>query len=68
MVYMAIDQYGETHHGLTHPRKDLMQIMGVQHADKVFVDKKDGTTNHIGYIVAGHWFTLYEVRPFERQA
>lgn len=64
--YMAIDQYGQTIHGLTHPRKDLLEKLGATHAEKIYLDKKDGTTVHTGYIINGLWLSLYEVTPFER--
>ena len=64
--YMARDQYGNTVHGLTHPRKELLDRFGRQHADKIYRDKADGSTVHVGYIVAGHWYSLYEVTPFEK--
>jgi hypothetical protein len=33
--YMAIDQYGRTEHGLTHPRSDLMNRCGVKHDPRI---------------------------------
>ena len=39
-MYMAIDQYGRTFHGLKHPRKDLMERLSNKHCSKMFVDKK----------------------------
>ncbi len=63
MVYMAIDQYGQTHHGLEHPRKDLMEKLGSRHAHKMYVDSMSkGTAIHIGYVIAGLWLTVYEVK------
>lgn len=67
-LYMGIDQYGETYHGLTHPRRDLMARFGTRHAERMFQDGKDGQAVHVGYIVGGRWVSLYEVRPFERVA
>ena len=66
--YMARDQYGNTVHGLTYPRKELLERFGRKHADKIYQDKTDDTTVHVGYIVAGHWYTVYEVTPMERPA
>jgi hypothetical protein len=68
MYYMAIDQYGNTFHGLTHPRKDLMAKLYVKHAEKMYQDKLDGSTVHTGYIIAGLWLAVYEVKPMERAA
>ena len=66
MRYMGIDQYGNHFHGLTHPRKDLIDKLGGSSASKMYVDMKDGSTKHVGYVVNTHWVTLYEVKPFER--
>lgn len=43
-MYMAIDQYGHTYHGLKHPRKDLCERLCRSHVEKMYQDKKDGTT------------------------
>lgn len=66
--FMAIDQYGETVHGLRHPRKELLERCGHTKANKQFTDKKDGTPVHTGYVIGNQWWTLYEVTPFERPA
>ena len=60
-VYMAVDQYGQTFHGLKHPRKELMERIGVKHASKMYVDGKDGVTYHTGYVIGGHWLRVGEV-------
>ena len=67
-MYMAIDQYGDTYHGLEYPRKDLLAKLGRQHASKMYVDMKDGTTKHVGYVIAGLWLRLYKVEPVYRPA
>ena len=66
--YMAIDQYGHTIHELVHPRKDLMAYYGTQHADKMYVDDKEGKAHHIGYIVKGRWCTVYKVTRIDEDA
>ena len=63
---VAIDQWG----GIVYvdpkrPRMSLLSQLDRTHADKMYVDTKTGT-RHIGYIVAGRWFTLY--RREERTA
>lgn len=66
-TYMGIDQYGQTYHGLgKYPRKGLLEALGATSASKMFVDKKDGSHKHIGYIVRGLWITLYKVERFEK--
>lgn len=67
-MYMAIDQYGQTFHSLTHPRRDLCERIGCKHADKMFVDLKAGGSLHTGYVIAGHWLSVYEVRPMEARS
>lgn len=64
-MYMAINQYGNTYHGLEKPRKDLLERLGRRHADKMYVDSKGGNTLHIGYIIGGEWLTVYKVQRME---
>ena len=60
--YIAIDQYGNKEVLVTdHPRKELLAKLCRKHADKVYVDGEDGEPQHVGYIIAGQWFTLYKV-------
>lgn len=65
--YVAIDQYGTTHH-LTdptrHPRKQLLDILCATHADKIYVDGPDGESEHIGYVIAGGWYRIHEVHSW----
>lgn len=60
---MARDQYGQTYHDLgAHPRTTLLKRFGRSHADKMYVDPaKGGPPKHVGYIIAGHWLTIYTV-------
>jgi hypothetical protein len=65
--YMAIDQYGQTYHDLgQHPRKELIERIGSGHVSKMYLDKKDGGSVQVGYVIGQYWLTLYEVKPFER--
>ena len=67
--HMAIDQWGQTEHDLgPHPRKELLRRYNRKSSRKVYVDKKNGGTVHIGWIVAGHWFTVYRVERWEKSA
>ena len=67
--YMGIDQYGQTYHiNSNHPRKWLLDHLCRGRASKMYVDKTDGSTSHVGYIIAGLWIRLYEVYPFYRKA
>jgi hypothetical protein len=67
-TYMAIDQYGQTYHGLNHPRKDLMERIGSKHVEKMYVDGKDGIPCFVGYVIGGLWLSLYEVNPIRKAA
>jgi hypothetical protein len=67
MKYMGIDQYGQTYHGLTHPRKDLMERIGVQHATKMYRDIPNGYVQ-VGYIIGGLWIEIFEVKPWRKAA
>ena len=66
-VYMAVDQYGQTFHGLTNPRKELCERLGKSHVDKMYVDGKDGKMYHVGYVIGGLWLTLYKVEPYRKE-
>lgn len=59
---IAVDQYGQRYYiGDNPPRKWLLNHLGRQHADKMYVDGADGKQKqkHIGYVIAGFWFRLY---------
>lgn len=58
-----IDQYGKCHRAAT--VRELRQNLGGR-CSKMYVDKKDGTTVHIGYVVGQLWLT--EVQRVERAA
>ena len=63
---MGIDQYGQVYHSLgQHPRKALLDKLCRKHAAKMYVDRKDGTVAHTGYIVAGLWIRLYAVTDWK---
>lgn len=67
-VYMAIDQYGQTYHGLSKfPRKDLLERLYSTNATKMYIDDKRGNSYHTGYIINGLWLSLYEVTEFRKQ-
>ena len=65
--YLAIDQYGETIKLKKHPRKELMEYFGVKHADKMFIDTRKEEGKHIGYVIAGHWFRIYEINEWNKE-
>jgi hypothetical protein len=65
-MFMAINQYGDTIHGLKYPRRDLLKKTGEKTAEKIYIDR-GGKTFHTGYIIRGQWFRLYEVKPYEKK-
>ena len=65
-LFMAIDQYGHTYHGLTNPRKDLCERLGKKHVEKMYRDGKDGVALWVGYIIGGLWLELFEVKPVRK--
>jgi hypothetical protein len=67
--WLAVDQYGSHLYLIGNfPRKALLTRTGCRSARKVYRDKLDGRTIHVGYIVGGQWFDLFELLPFERAA
>ena len=61
-----------SHHTLilhgSHPRKALLFALNAKYADKIYLDKANGSTVHNGYIVKGEWFTLYNLTYWEQKA
>lgn len=61
--FLAEDQYGclvklpEP----KHPRKQLLQKLGLQHTAKMYCDTKDGQSKHVGYVLGKRWFHLWTV-------
>lgn len=66
--YMGLDQYGNHYKIDKNPRKELLEQLGYKHADKVYVDTKDGNTKHIGYVIGGRRITVYEVHEWSQAA
>lgn len=63
---MGIDQYRHTYHDLgKYPRKELLSRLGYKTANRMYRDKKDGSTVHCGYVIGRIWIELYEVKPLE---
>ena len=66
--YLGVDQYGNRYKIDRHPRKELLEQLGRQHAHRMFIDTKAGQAKHIGYVIAGLWITVYEVREWSKPA
>ena len=63
--YIAIDQYGNKIFLDKHPRKELLEHHGVQHAEKIYRDDENGDAVHVGYIIEGHWWEILKISPFK---
>ena len=61
-----IDNYGRVHYARS--VKDLAEQLGRSggSARRIYRDKKDGTTVHVGYVIGPYWCD--EVAPVERPA
>lgn len=57
---LYIDQYGTQFYAATIKELRSKIGMGGSRVSKMYVDKKDGTTVHIGYVVGKHWLTAYQ--------
>jgi hypothetical protein len=64
---MARNEYGEcVSIPGRHPRKELLEKLGRSHAEKIYVNSKDGEkTFHVGYVIAQRWWSLYI--PYEKE-
>lgn len=58
--FVGIDQWGNEYQIKAHPRKELLEALCAKHADKIYVDTKDGKVQHVGYCIAGHWITVFK--------
>lgn len=55
--YLWIDQYGQPVWART--VRELREKVGGGAVSKMYVDKLDGRTVHVGYVVGRRWFTKY---------
>lgn len=55
-LMLYIDQWGN--HWWARTVKELQKQLG-GHVSKMYMDFKDGTTAHTGYVVGKHWCTAY---------
>jgi hypothetical protein len=59
---LYVDQYGQ--HFYAHTLRELRQQISGR-ANRMFVDRKDGTTLCIGYVIGSHWLHAYA--PIEKE-
>ena len=57
-LMLYVDQYGERWYASS--VRELHRKIGGARPSKMYVDKKDGGTVHIGYVIGTHWCTAYE--------
>jgi len=60
-----IDQWGNRWWAKTIKELREQIGMGGSRVSKMYVDKKDGRSVHIGYVVGQHWLTAYQ--PMENE-
>lgn len=64
-MLVAFDQYGQKYKLKTnHPRKELLDYFGHQHADKMYRDTDNGA-RHVGYIINGYWLEIFRLEPWK---
>lgn len=61
---LYLDQYGNKF--AAHTVNELRAKVGGGRVGKMYRDKTDGRTVHVGYVVGAHWCTAYQ--PIERNA
>ena len=61
VLTLYVDQFGGKWYAKT--VKDLRDQIGGGHVSKMYIDKKDGATVHVGYVVGRLWCRMY--RPVE---
>ena len=66
-TFLVQDQYGELKilEG-TSIRSLLTEYTGIKHISKMYIDRKDGSTHHIGYVLGRQWFNVYECHPMDK--
>jgi len=72
LTHIGIDQHGKTYHLFSgFPRKELCEEhFPHMRVEKLYVDKINGTTRHIGYVFGGGggiWVRLWNVGLWERR-
>lgn len=55
---LYIDQYGSKFWSTT--LTELREKIGGGRVSKMYRDKKDGSTVHVGYVIGQHWLSAYQ--------
>jgi hypothetical protein len=56
---LYLDQWGERYWARTIADLRAQIGMGGSRVSKMYIDKKDGSVAHVGYVVGQHWLTAY---------
>jgi hypothetical protein len=64
-LMLYLDQWGNRWWAKTVKELREQIGMGGSRVSKMYVDKKDGRSVHIGYVVGRHWLTAYQ--PMENE-
>jgi hypothetical protein len=63
--YIGTDQYGNEYMIEKHPRKELCEQLGTTHAEKMYTEFKDGTSEHTGYVIRDRWISIIRIAPWK---
>ena len=63
-ITLYLDQWGNRFTSRT--VRELREQIGGGRISKMFRDKRDGSTVHVGYVVGAHWLTAF--KPIELPA
>lgn len=66
--YIGLSSDGSKFFIKEHPRKELLEQLNATHADKMYRDTTTGKAVHVGYIIAGLWIEVYEIREWKEVA
>jgi hypothetical protein len=60
MTKLYVDQYGNMFYAKTVKELRSKIGMGGSRVSPMYIDKKDGTTVKIGYVIGGHWLKAFQ--------
>lgn len=59
---LEADCYIDQYHNIVWAKslKRLKEEVGCKHAEKMYIDREDGTSVHIGYVIKGRWLNAFK--------
>lgn len=57
---LYINQYGDRYFASTVKGLRAQIEMGGSRVSKMYIDKVNGGTVHVGYVIGNHWLTAYQ--------